>query len=47
MTDLDWVPEGIDTTVPSVARTYEDDTRVWAGVGRKPEPDREPVAGGR
>ena len=23
MTDLDWVPEGIDTTVPSVARTYD------------------------
>ncbi|MFJ6673744.1 SAM-dependent methyltransferase [Actinosynnema sp. NPDC091369] len=23
MSDLDWVPEGIDTTVPSVARTYD------------------------
>ncbi|MEU4745352.1 SAM-dependent methyltransferase, partial [Actinosynnema sp. NPDC023658] len=23
MSDLDWVPDGIDTTVPSVARTYD------------------------
>ena len=23
MSDLDWVPEGIDTTGPSVARTYD------------------------
>ncbi|QFZ21640.1 SAM-dependent methyltransferase [Saccharothrix syringae] len=23
MSDLDWVPEGIDTTVPSVARSYD------------------------
>ncbi|PSL57711.1 hypothetical protein B0I31_102690 [Saccharothrix carnea] len=49
MSDLDWVPDAIDTTVPSVARTCdyllggagdvadraEEDTRVWAGVGRE------------
>ncbi|MGM1065489.1 SAM-dependent methyltransferase [Saccharothrix sp. Mg75] len=23
MNDLDWVPEGVDTTVPSIARTYD------------------------
>ncbi|QQQ79682.1 SAM-dependent methyltransferase [Saccharothrix sp. 6-C] len=23
MSDLDWMPEGVDTTVPSVARTYD------------------------
>ncbi|XVS60705.1 SAM-dependent methyltransferase [Actinosynnema sp. CA-299493] len=23
MSDLDWIPEGVDTTVPSVARTYD------------------------
>ncbi|MCC8246059.1 SAM-dependent methyltransferase [Saccharothrix luteola] len=38
-----WRPGGAG----DIADRAEDNNQVWAGVGRKPEPGREPVAGGR